>query len=74
MCELTNKSSDVQLTFAGDGGRSYVVGFGDNFPRRPHHRGSSCPDQPAVCSWDAKEADIPNPQLLIGAMVGGPDK
>lgn len=21
----------------GDGGRSYVVGFGDNYPQQPHH-------------------------------------
>jgi len=26
---------------------SYVIGFGKNFPRRPHHRGSSCPRKPA---------------------------
>merc|ERR1711894_51049 len=36
----------------GDGGRSYVVGFGNNPPQRPHHRAASCPWRPAGCSWD----------------------
>ncbi len=22
----------------GDSGRSYVIGFGQNYPQRPHHR------------------------------------
>merc|ERR1711950_114646 len=42
-----------QINYAlGDGGRSYVVGFGNNPPCRPHHRGSSCQDMPEVCDWD----------------------
>ena len=28
--------------FLGDTGRSFVVGFGNNPPVQPHHRGSSC--------------------------------
>jgi hypothetical protein len=31
----------------GDTGRSYVVGFGNNPPVRPHHASSSCPDMPS---------------------------
>lgn len=28
-----------QIHYAlGDSGRSYVVGFGTNYPKRPHHR------------------------------------
>lgn len=28
-----------QINFMlGDGGRSYVVGFGHNFPQKPHHK------------------------------------
>jgi Glycosyl hydrolase family 9 len=27
---------------AGDTGRSYIVGFGQNFPQRVHHRDSAC--------------------------------
>jgi len=30
----------------GDSGRSFVVGFGNNPPTRPHHRGASCPAVP----------------------------
>nr|CAB3262581.1 uncharacterized protein LOC100180615 [Phallusia mammillata] len=64
-----------QLSYIlGDGGRSFVVGFGENSPQHPHHRGSSCPDQPAPCTFADKEVDRVNPQPLVGAMVGGPDK
>jgi len=54
------------------GGRSFVVGFGQNPPTQPHHRGSSCPNRPAPCGWDAFNAATPNPQILYGALVGGP--
>jgi len=57
----------------GDGGRSYVVGWGDNPPQRPHHRSSSCPDRPQECNWDAFNNPGPNYQTLNGALVGGPD-
>ena len=60
--------------FIGDGGRSYVVGFGKNSPTQPQHRASSCPDLPAPCTWKDKASKGPNPQVLTGAMVGGPDK
>ncbi|CAL4079034.1 unnamed protein product, partial [Meganyctiphanes norvegica] len=56
----------------GDAGRSYVIGFGNNPPQRPHHRSSSCPDFPAPCDWDAFNNGGPNPQVLTGALVGGP--
>nr|AKC91349.1 glycoside hydrolase 9 [Adineta ricciae] len=58
----------------GDSGRSYVIGFGNNYPQRPHHRSSSCPSRPAVCDWNAYNSASANPQLLVGALVGGPDK
>ncbi|UJR38030.1 hypothetical protein I4U23_030712 [Adineta vaga] len=58
----------------GDSGRSYVIGFGYNSPQRPHHRSSSCPSKPAVCDWNSYNSPSPNPQVLIGALVGGPDK
>ena len=56
-----------QLNYVlGDNPRnySYVVGFGENFPRRIHHRGSA---------GAAKLDDSPkfNDHLLIGALVGG---
>lgn len=57
----------------GDAGHSYVVGFGENPPLRPHHRSSSCPDLPAPCGWSDFDNPGPNPQTLNGALVGGPD-
>merc|ERR1712012_606527 len=57
----------------GDTGRSYMVGFGENPPLRPHHRASSCPDMPAPCGDNEKNSPAPNPQTLTGALVGGPD-
>jgi endoglucanase len=44
---------------------SYVVGFGENYPQRVHHRGSA-----GKVPLDA--SDQPNDNLLVGALVGGP--
>ncbi|KAK3757825.1 hypothetical protein RRG08_049108 [Elysia crispata] len=52
---------------------SFVVGYGSNYPQQPHHRGASCPDLPAPCGWNQESASTPNPQILHGALVGGPD-
>jgi len=57
----------------GDSGRSFVVGFGNNPPQRPHHAASSCKDRPAPCGWNDFSLSTPNPQVLNGALVGGPD-
>ena len=48
--------------------RSYVVGFGNNYPTQPHHRTSHG-------SW-ANSPTIPEKSrhILYGALVGGPDK
>ena len=35
---------------------------------------SSCPDAPAVCDWNAFNSPDPNPHVLTGALVGGPDE
>jgi len=51
---------------------SFVIGFGNNYPTHPHHRSSSCPDAPATCDWNNYNSPNPNPQLLYGALVGGP--
>nr|XP_043623070.1 endoglucanase 24-like isoform X1 [Erigeron canadensis] len=60
-------------------GMSYMVGYSDRYPQRIHHRGSSLPstrDHPQVIQ--CKEGSIyfnssdPNPNVLIGALVGGP--
>ncbi|KAI7736969.1 hypothetical protein M8C21_027245 [Ambrosia artemisiifolia] len=59
---------------------SYMVGFGNKYPTRIHHRGSSVPsvhDHPDRISCDAGHqyfnSGSPNPNLLVGAIVGGPD-
>ena len=58
---------------------SYMVGYGPRFPRRIHHRASSLPSVSAHpgrigcragAAWAASPA--PNPNLLVGAVVGGP--
>ncbi|KAL8144246.1 hypothetical protein V2J09_017278 [Rumex salicifolius] len=60
---------------------SYLVGFGPRYPMRVHHRGSS------VVSYKENRGFIgctqgyddwykragPNPNLVVGALVGGPD-
>ncbi|XP_037029930.1 endoglucanase A-like [Bradysia coprophila] len=57
----------------GDTGRSYVIGFGENSPRNPHHRVSSCPPRPAPCGWTFFNSDEDNHFECTGAMVGGPN-
>ncbi|KAF8405319.1 hypothetical protein HHK36_010223 [Tetracentron sinense] len=60
-------------------GMSYMVGYGDKYPQRIHHRGSSIPsikDHPQFIA--CKEGAVyvnssnPNPNTLVGAVVGGP--
>lgn len=61
-------------------GMSYMVGYGAKFPQRIHHRGSSLPSvyehpQTIACNngFQSLYSDDPNPNLLVGAVVGGPD-
>ncbi|XP_010028647.2 endoglucanase 24 [Eucalyptus grandis] len=62
-------------------GMSYMVGYGGQYPQRIHHRGSSLPsikDRPD--SIGCKEGSVyfnspwPNPNVLVGALVGGPSE
>jgi endoglucanase len=57
---------------------SYVVGFGNKYPKRPHHRGASIPHNGVKygCKGGFKwrESKKANPNVLIGAMVAGPDR
>lgn len=60
---------------------SYLVGFGPKYPTRVHHRGAS------IVSYRENKGFIgctqgydnwysrsdPNPNVLVGALVGGPD-
>ncbi|XP_056022414.1 uncharacterized protein LOC125673704 isoform X2 [Ostrea edulis] len=53
---------------------SYQIGFGTNYPVKPYHRASSCPDPPSSpCGWDNINSHDPSPHILQGALVGGPD-
>jgi Glycosyl hydrolase family 9/Calx-beta domain/Cellulose binding domain len=47
---------------------SYLVGFGDNFAKNPHHRGAAGGDG----SWSHFNSSKPNEHILYGALVGGP--
>ena len=44
-------------------GRSFMVGFGRNPPKRVHHAGASCPDPPKPCDEDEYKSGAPNPQV-----------
>ncbi|XP_059443129.1 endoglucanase 1-like [Corylus avellana] len=59
---------------------SYMVGFGDKFPQHIHHRGSSVPsvhEHPDHIScndgFQYLKSGSPNPNVHVGAIVGGPD-
>ncbi|GLJ13677.1 hypothetical protein SUGI_0217990 [Cryptomeria japonica] len=59
---------------------SYMVGYGSNFPKYIHHRGSSLPSvehhpNHITCKGGSEYffSKNPNPNLLVGAVVGGPN-
>lgn len=54
---------------------SYLVGYGDKYPQYVHHRGASIPsDESPSCSdgWKWLDSEEPNPNVAVGALVGGP--
>ncbi|KAF4403658.1 hypothetical protein CsatB_023401 [Cannabis sativa] len=57
---------------------SYVVGFGNHFPKRVHHRGASIPKNKVKYNckggWKWRDSKKANPNVINGAMVAGPDK
>ncbi|KAK6250453.1 Glycoside hydrolase family 9 - like 8 [Theobroma cacao] len=60
---------------------SYMVGFGQKFPQRIHHRAASLPSignhpEHIKCKDGTPyfQTKNPNPNLLTGAIVGGPDE
>ncbi|KAI3736656.1 hypothetical protein L2E82_26599 [Cichorium intybus] len=59
-------------------GMSYVVGFGNNYPKHVHHRGASIPwdNQWHSCAEGSTwlNSETSNPNELLGAMVRGPDQ
>jgi len=61
-------------------GMSYMVGYGPKFPQRIHHRGSSLPSMSTfhehIGCHDGNSylvTKMPNRNVLVGAVVGGPD-
>lgn len=65
--------AEKQVHYAmGSGMRSYVVGWGYNPPDKVHHAAASCPDRPTSCGWSDFSSPLPNPQILYGALPGGP--
>ncbi|KAK1378142.1 Endoglucanase [Heracleum sosnowskyi] len=90
-CASGNVQPSEMLRFAqsqvdyilGDNPRatSYMVGYGNNYPRQVHHRGSSIVSikvnpsfvtcRGGYATWFSRKASDPN--LLVGAIVGGPD-
>ncbi|CAK9173537.1 unnamed protein product [Ilex paraguariensis] len=62
-------------------GMSYMVGFGPKYPQHVHHRGASIvsiktDSSPVTCKggFDWFGRNEPNPNVLEGAIVGGPDQ
>ncbi|QCD86873.1 endoglucanase [Vigna unguiculata] len=60
---------------------SYMVGYGPRYLRRIHHRGSSLPSigvHPGKIQCHAgfgvMNSQSPNPNVIVGAIVGGPDQ
>jgi hypothetical protein len=67
--------SQLNYMLGATTGQSFIVGYGPSAPTRVPHRAASCvasPDAP-VCDWRAYENPGPNPNMLYGALVGGPD-
>ena len=48
-----------------------MVGYGVNPPQYVHHRSASC-QAVGPCDWDQLNSANPNPNILIGGLVGGP--
>ncbi|KAG2326102.1 hypothetical protein Bca52824_008830 [Brassica carinata] len=63
-------------------GMSYMVGFGTNYPKKSHHRGASIVSiKKSITAVSCNEGystwynnPAPNPNVLTGALVGGPDE
>lgn len=58
---------------------SYMIGYGDRYPRQIHHRGASSPSivtHPTSIKclegWKFFASPYPDPNILVGAVVGGP--
>jgi hypothetical protein len=56
----------------GDTGRSFIVGFGKNPPRSPHHRNAACKISEGASCSSLFLGDRVSPYVLHGAVIGGP--
>ncbi|KAK4439764.1 Endoglucanase 11 [Sesamum alatum] len=75
------KSQVAYILGSNPMGLSYLVGYGPSYPKRVHHRGASMEpyrDSKVFvgCTqgydhWHGR--NNPNPNVLVGALVGGPD-
>ncbi|KAL0306331.1 UNVERIFIED_CONTAM: Endoglucanase 11 [Sesamum radiatum] len=75
------KSQVAYILGSNPMGLSYLVGYGPAYPKRVHHRGASMePYRESKvfvgCTqgydhWHGRQD--PNPNVLVGALVGGPD-
>ena len=57
---------------------SYIVGYGNCYPKHMHHRETSIPKDGVkyICikGYTWRNSPNHNPHVLTGAMVAGPDK
>ncbi|CAI9108903.1 OLC1v1008608C1 [Oldenlandia corymbosa var. corymbosa] len=61
---------------------SYMVGYGSKYPQRVHHRGASIEGYDKNIGYTGYmegykrwfKSQDPNPNVLVGAIIGGPDK
>ncbi|XP_024964744.1 endoglucanase 25-like, partial [Cynara cardunculus var. scolymus] len=79
--DVLRKFAETQINYIlGKNPRkmSYLVGFGNHFPKHVHHRGASIPKNKIKynCKGGYKWRDSkkPNPNTITGAMVAGPDR
>lgn len=87
-CSGSTYTSDMLLAYskkqadyilgANPRGMSYMVGLGTSFPQRVHHRAASIPNDGVHYSCGEGfrffQTSDPNPNVLEGGIVGGPDQ
>jgi hypothetical protein len=58
----------------GAGGRSYVIGYGNNYPKKPRHKSSCCSaTYSQACDWSTAHSLPDNRNMAVGGLVGGPN-
>lgn len=75
-----SKSQVDYILGANPTGMSYLVGYGPKYPKQVHHRAASMPSYKDKSFIGCKEGyekwfelEAPNPNVIVGALVGGPD-